>query len=907
MNREAAARKIQAAWARKRAPKPSAYVNKFLNFDYALTKPVVTSTIVSLDILFHDLTTEPLPQGVKELTGYTATGKLPVVRKLRNRTNILGANNVDNVKRWTFTIDFKSPDYTAYVSHTDSGKMQISATGPYERVIRLLNKTYYPGITMAPIKIVKIDTRMYVNRAINLDGLGAELTKKVPKSKLLKWTYETELMPGAYLKWSDPRASLIIYTNGAILTQGLRSLDDIGATSEILKQIFTKYSVDRFKVFKYARGPWGYNYFGAVAPPVPARKNLAAKRERAANRYAAAANWNNTREGFYVRPGANGKPRFYPVVANLKLVKPKMIRAYTNAGVPIPQAVRNLFGLTGSETPAAKVEGRRAPNWTATKNGFYVKPGPGGLPYFYQMPKGIAAARKTVVAAYKKAGVNIPNTVKEQFKIQNAGANAGQGNWKRPTHFLNYNAKGGIRINGRQYDRFTRAELVKIARNIGIAEVSESQSLKTIAEQIAKKLSPYINAPNATVNGVPVTLMPNGRVKRGARARQWVTLKEAEQTAIAKAMLNAYKFEEYAKVSKNYKFNYLLGAKRQMQEEARNEAVANQANEAAKSVSSVNSNNSFTKNVEYTLTAQSLLGNVNSQAVNKFVNIMKKLPVGARGRPLKATVEKAARNFKRALEQNTKLANVKKAYEAAIKVPNWLPSNLRNSYKNQLLRLGTTLNAKGRLPTQEAVKRGVKGWLNAHLPQAGRASYTRENIATGVMTRVPAWDPTKRRSPNVPNIKMSPKKKRVRKSPPKTGPATGPIKKAKKDPRENKYYTVPQNVNAENLVNAIANLGLNISPSTTYSWTYLASKGLNNKHYQNWMNFTASPAKELTVNSAKNHLSSLKTAKARQEWLVAHRPNFSKNNYHTLLNHRKALNQKNKNRRAAARAARQTN
>jgi hypothetical protein len=67
------------------------------------------------------------------------------------------------------------------------------------------------------------------------------------------------------------------------------------------------------------------------------------------------------------------------------------------------------------------------------------------------------------------------------------------------------------------------------------------------------------------------------------------------------------------------------------------------------------------------------------------------------------------------------------------------------------------------------------------------------------------------------------------------------------------------------------------------------------------MNFTASPEKPLNVNTAKNALSSLKTAKARQEWLVAHRSKFNKNNYHTLLGHRQELNQKNKNRRAAAR------
>jgi TATA-box binding protein (TBP) (component of TFIID and TFIIIB) len=919
MNREAAARKIQAAWARKRAPKPSEFVNKFSNFDYALTKPVVTSTIISLDVLFHDLSTEPLPKGTKELLGYTATGQLPVVRKLQNRAGApLGEANIDKVKRWAFTVEFKNPDSTAYISHVENGKMQISATGPYERVIRLLEKSYYPGIINAPIKIVKIDTRMYINRSINLDGLVAEISRRVPSSKTPKLQYEPELMPGAYVKWSDPSATLIIYTNGAILTLGLKSLADIGATSEILQQIFGKYLVDKFKVFKYGRGLWGErNFMPALNLPKPARKNLAKKRAQGANRYALAIEgWNNNREGFYVRPGANGKPRFYPLVANLKLVKPKMIRAYAEAGVPIPQRVKNIFGVTGAEAPAPKVEGRRAPNWTATKEGFYVKPGPGGRPYFYQVPKGLAASRKTVVAAYKKAGVAIPNSVRNLFNIpktpnNGAGASANEtGNWKKPTHWLNYDAKGVVRINGRQYDRYTRPELVQIARNIGIAEVSEKLSLAKIADVIAKYLEPYTNVPNTEINGVPVMLMANGRVKRGSRIRQWATLKPAEQNAIARGMLNSFKLEEYSKANKSAKFNYLMGAKRQMQEEARNEAVAGLANEtttSARSVSSTNSN--FARNLEYTVMASELLGNTNAAQVNKFVALIKTLPKGARGRPLKPTIEKAARNFKRAQVTNAQLTNVRRAYAEAVRVPNWLPSNMHSAYKNHLVRLGTTPNAKGVLPTKEAVRRGMQAWLNASLPQGARAAYERENINTGLVVRVPAWNPANRGSPTIPNIgvkRVGPeRKKRAPKPKPAArtnAPAVGPVKAAKKDPRENKNYPVPRTANAENLVNAIANLGLNIGPSNRYSWSYLANKGLNDRFYQNWMNYATSPNKSLTVNGAKAQLNSLKTAKARQEWLVARRTAFAPANYRNLVAYRTSLNQSNKNRRAAARA-----
>jgi hypothetical protein len=257
---------------------------------------------------------------------------------------------------------------------------------------------------------------------------------------------------------------------------------------------------------------------------------------------------------------------------------------------------------------------------------------------------------------------------------------------------------------------------------------------------------------------------------------------------------------------------------------------------------------------------------------------------------------------------NAQLSNVRRAYAEAVRVPNWLPSNMHTAYKTHLVRLGTTPNAKGVLPTKDAVRRGMQAWLNASLPQGGRAAFERENLNTGLVMRVPAWNPANRGSPNIPNIgtkRLGPeRKKRAAPAVRTNAPAVGPIKQAKKDPRENKNYPVPRTANAENLVNAIANLGLNIGASNRYSWSYLANKGLNDRFYQNWMNYTASPNKPLNVSGAKAQLNSLKTAKARQEWLAARRSAFGAANYRNLVAYRTSLNQKNKNRRAAARAER---
>jgi len=869
MNRETAVRKIQAAVRRPR------FVNKFLENEYALTKPVVTSTIVSMAVPFVDISGAPLPAGVDELLGYTVTGKKPVIRKVRGRNAILGADKTEttDVKRWAFTVKFSNPKSKAYVSYMDKGRLQVNTTGPYERVIRFLNKTYLPGIFGLPVTIEKIDTKMNINRYLNLASIGKEIIEKLPKSKLRSWVYEPELMPGGYLKLASPRVTIIMYTGGTILTLGIKKFEDVGVTSKILEDLFEKYKFDRTKVFKYARQG---DYMGIAKPPVAARKNLAAKRAKMTeSRYMLAAAWNNTKAGHYVRPGPNGKPRFYPLVTNLRLVRPKVVRAYADAGVNIPSGVRNALGIEAGAEPAVKAEARRAPNWSSQKNGYYVKPGPGGQPYFYKVPKGKTEARKTVIAAYAKAGRNVPQGVRMLFGIEGSTPQAAL----KQTHYVNYNAGGQIRINGRQFNRFTRPELVQIARNLNIPEVSNTSSLKNIAGYITRAVAPVVNRPNAMLNGVPVFFMNNGRVKRGSRARQWATLPVAEQNALALAFLSNDEHAKFTGLAKKNRLPFILGHKQQHTEERINSAKAASVNQTTSSASSVT--NAFAKNLEDEMRAYALLGNgASNKNVANFKAVIATLPVGARGKVLKPVMNKALRQFKE--------GNKSSEYMAAIKVPNWLPKNRAEAYKKALASIALQKTAKGKFPKKEAVQRGIRAWLESELPQRGRVSYTKENMFTGEMIKVPAWNPAVIKTPNVPN-----QPGRV----PINAPHTGPVKKAKKDPRENKAYAIPKNYAAENMVNAIAGLGLPIVPSNSYSWTFLRIKGLNERFYTNWLNFAPG---QVTLADGTADLDKIKTAKGRKEWLAVHKPSLNKTTYKALSNHVKVLEKRNQDRRAAA-------
>ena len=855
-----------------RIPRKSEYVNKFNKYDYALTKPTITTTTLTVQVPFKDLSAEPLPPGVKELAGYQLTGKLPIVRRVKNRNSLLGANKIGSVKRWAFQIEFKSPNSTAYVTHYDKGQVQITCTGPHEQVLRFLHKHVYAGIWNQPVTINKIDTKMNVNRAIKLDGLLTELANKVPHSKCTA-TYEPELFSGLQLKWKDsPVLSMKIFTNGAMLTMGLKKFEDVGLSARVFESFFKKYGIDPHAVFKYAKGG---GYEGIAKPPVPLHKNLGGKKARMLNtRYPLARGYNNSRNGFYVRPGPNGQPRFYPMVANLKLIKTKTLRAYANAGVAVPASVRNLLGLTEGATPAAKTEARRAPSFNAVKNGYYVKPGVGGAPYFYKMPKGIKEARKTVVAAYQKAGVGIPPTVKALFEISAGNENTTH---LKKTHYVNTNSKGTLRINGKQYDRYTREELLRVARNLDIAAVSNKSKLENIAKEIKKTVKNFFNKPDLVVNGQAVVFLPNGRVKRGNRPRQWVTIDPAEQNALAKAYLPNTNYTQWLGLLPRNRYPAILAHKGERKVEAVNSA---KSNSVSSSVSTPN------LNFEMTLLASGALGNnARNNNVNALEKILTSLPKGAKGRALKPNVNRAIKNFKNQVLRRNQLANVKANYLERIKVPNWLPANKVQKYKNHLLGVATTPNTKGKFPAKKIIAQQMKTWLRLHINQTGHPAHNVENMTTGEIIHLPAYNPQVIRTPNV----NSPALKRL--GAPRAPRATGAVKtRPKKDPRENKAYALPRNSEAvENLASAISNLGLGIGASNKYSWKYLQSKGLNNKFKNLWLKNVASPV----------NFNSLKTAKARANYIAARKNTLNKNALKALRARKALANKVNQNRRAA--------
>jgi hypothetical protein len=160
--------------------------------------------------------------------------------------------------------------------------------------------------------------------------------------------------------------------------------------------------------------------------------------------------------------------------------------------------------------------------------------------------------------------------------------------------------------------------------------------------------------------------------------------------------------------------------------------------------------------------------------------------------------------------------------------PNWIPNNLKNAYKNELLKVSTTLTQSGKYPLAKGIKNSMRAWLNSKGLLASQPAREVENMLTGQVKMLPASGPPK-------NLKI--------KVPKRLSPSHGPVK-VKKTPKPkasptknllNKNFALPRTENVENLANAIYKLGLPISSTNKYSWMRLVRAGLNTKYKNTWV------------------------------------------------------------------------
>ena len=816
--------RIQQLWRAKRV-----FTNN--QGKWKISKPHVVSTIsivkfpVDMGAIFTSA-----PRGFTDVTGFKGAGQKASIRYADGKW-IGSSTGVTRVaaKRGPQTVVITKDVIT------------VLGTGNPEAAYLAIAKNGWSAknLVRATPEYRKVDGVFYINKPFDLPGLDQEF-RKLPKTMVQSVSYHPELkaVPAVVLKLKDPQWTYQFFENGTVLFTGIKNPKEINEPVKLFKQFgLTNVSIAT------ERTP-------ALRRPVAAKKNTS----KLAERYPLAGTWNNLRTpyvGFYIRPGTNGKPRMYPyrfmrrvpetglVVnegpMNLRAVAPKVVKAFKNINRPIPKATLNAFASAGIalESPKKKAvaahSNRRAPSWNATKNGFYVRPGAGQQPYWFAIPKGIESGRKTVIAAYTKAGRNIPAAVRTIFKIPaSVTVNV------KPKHNLTVGLNGVLRINGRQAVRLTVPELVSIARNMNIAEVNAKMKPLNIIQWIqhksgltGKKANKNFNV---NLNGVKYRLLNNERVERTVgktrTTRNWSTIPAANQNRIAKAFLNASYHEAYNMQPRNKKYWALMVYK--------NSLKPNTPSTASSVASSSNNNNNlanFAANLEANLRNQghknaykALVGNYyTNENANRLLTRLGKLPTGSK----KANVNRTIKTFAKEAVVKARRNLIEANYKSKITVPNWLPVNKRNAYKSALISTALQVNNKGKYPTQKSVREGMRGWINSQIPKVATVAHTKENAVTGATIHVPAWNPPKKIAFNVPK-RLSPPRPAAKPRAPRAAPKKKNTSKRRLNENSN---------NANNIGSAMIALGINTKG--TYTWNNLVRSGINKKYKNAWGRQTA--------------------------------------------------------------------
>jgi hypothetical protein len=834
--------KFQKLWRSKRVFSNS-------QGSWKVSPSTLTAKIVTFKLPTNFLSVfQSAPKGFSEVAGYTASFKKPAIRWVTGQGWIGDATDVTKLiaKRGQQTIVFTEKYF------------DVMGLGNYEEALLAIVKNgWAPKLLLgAPPTYKKIDGIFYVNKPFVLEDLKDELTKlPATMRESVRYTPEASV-PAVVLKLKNPKWTYQFFKNGTVLFTGIKDPSEREAPKQLFKEFFAKYDVVPFLAFNMGTSP-------AIKKPTKGG-NAKNKKAKLANRYPLASSWNaKPPHGFYVRPGTNGKPRLYkwrkmekelqsgetvnrgPMGLSKKNAV-MVAKSYANVGVNVPAHTRKIFRNLGipieeaperQATPAAP-KNRRAPSWNATKEGFYVRPGPGKQPYWFAIPAGLASGRKTVIKTYTDAGRNIPAAVRAIFKIPaNVKTNVvtfGNEAFKPGLqHLVTMGLNKILRINNRQATRLTKAELLGVARNMGIAEANAKMTPTNLVGLIQNKAGAYkpVRNANLVVNGMYYRLLNNGRVEKttsqGIQTRRaWVTLPADEQNKIAKALLPSNLHPEFNATAKANKFNTLrayVAGKKPVPAKA-----PSPPRKATPSPSSAGSNNNKEAlEFEYAARLGSNLGNM-SRAGNEglFMKIYGKLPVGARGKPLKANINRAYKKFVKETTANRANEAPKARYTGRIQVPNWMPANKVQAYKN----LVTRLAFQKPKPAQKNIKEAIRGWINREVPMSpARAAREVENAITGEKRIIPAYVPKPRKTPNIPKrtppAKKSPKPKKYN---------------ASKSPRLQKEYALPKNRTAiKNLNNAIANLGLPTGVKNTYTWSGLARAGLNTKFRNNWLKYVA--------------------------------------------------------------------
>ena len=492
---------------------------------FRLSPVDVTGRTVSVKIAFSQFTLPArLPAGFVSIEGRVVLSGDAKARV--TKTGILGT--VEGIKHWYVTTT------AGFALIHAGGTVQISSANRTGRVAQQLERVM-PGISNAPSHITKLDTRLRISQAINAAAFVNAFTLVLRSKGSI--SYEPELSPMIEIKWTSPAMTLRIGITGVIQAFGVKKpLDAQKVCAEIFEK--TVAIADVFKREVTTNGRTGGFAEGFRASRTKENK----ARDKLNSRYPRVRGYNHVPgPNQYVRPGPNGKARLYTVKGNMSLSAKKIRKAYETAGVNMPPYLKNMLGGAFVFYGASK-GAERAASWTATKNGYYVAPGPGKQPHFYKLPKNLRAGYETAKKRYTSANIAMPVHIRRNIFGRN-----GNGSPVAAAGPVRHTVSGNNKVNGKSYKKLTTAQLVAVARNLGNAGAKNKMSKEVLYGRIKTRANVRATSPvrasNVTVNGRMYTFTngDNQQIIRNGRRRVFSTLEKAEREAVARAYLGNVK------------------------------------------------------------------------------------------------------------------------------------------------------------------------------------------------------------------------------------------------------------------------------------------------------------------------------------------------------------------------------
>jgi hypothetical protein len=258
-----------------------------------------------------------LPNHATIVVGYRhGVGGRPSIQRTRN-SGLIGSPS--NISRVEINFDFGGRA-TVY-------KTKIVVSGnSYERIVESL-RGYIPGDVLFKVAAGTYTSNLLYK--VNLTRAMNEFIKNPKKG----WSFDLDNNRSKFVRLvvrtTTPKAMIFVFASGSIIINGI-GFDAADLESKLFDVLedYGALSGEEFTMM-----------------PLPVRKNLKKKRENMTNARYPLANGTPTEPNMYVRPGPNKKLRLYKIPNNPAFVRAKVIKAYKDIGMNVPRHVIQRLGI----------------------------------------------------------------------------------------------------------------------------------------------------------------------------------------------------------------------------------------------------------------------------------------------------------------------------------------------------------------------------------------------------------------------------------------------------------------------------------------------------------------------------------------------------------------------------------